>query len=293
MKETPIVLLQQRDFGQKINASFDFAIKNFGPLLKVIFFIAGPAALLSGVAQGIFQSNMVRVATQASPLGTLYQYLSIEYFFVGLFGVITYFLAYASVSAYMVLYEEKQSSESPTPGDVWQKIIENLSVNVGAQLLSFLLILIGTLLFIIPGVYLAICFQFVVIISIREKLSVTETLRRSHKLISGKWWSTFGLILIMSIITGIISIIFQFPLLVSSVMTALGFGNGLTDSKILMVVMTIIAMVGSTVVQGLIWIAIGFQYYNLVERLDGSGLLSDIEALGSSEKERPADEGYF
>ncbi|TDE11955.1 hypothetical protein [Dyadobacter psychrotolerans] len=293
MKETPIVLLQQRDFGQKINASFDFAIKNFGPLLKVIFSIAGPSALLAGVAQGLFQSNLVRVGTQANPMGTLYQYLTIEYFFVGVFGVITYFLAYASVSAYMVLYEQKGPSEKPKTAEVWQKILENIPTNIGAQLLSFLLILIATLFFLIPGIYLAICFQFVVIISIREKLSVTDTLKRSYKLTIGKWWSTFGLILIMSIIASIIAIVFQFPLFVSMIMTTMGFGNGLTDSKILTVILTIISMVGSTIVQGLIWIAIAFQYYNLVERLDGSGLLADIESMGSGETERPADEGYF
>ncbi|HEV7383185.1 MAG TPA: hypothetical protein VGN64_25485, partial [Dyadobacter sp.] len=170
----PIVLLQQRDFGQKINASFDFAIKNLGPLAKAIMLIAGPPALLSGIAQGVFQSRLLTNGVEKNSIDALYQYLTVDYFFVMLFSLIAYTLTYAVVCAYMVLYEEKGTGMPITPGDVWQKILQTLSATVVSTLLAMVVILIGFLFFFIPGLYLVICFQLYLMVVIREKLPATD-----------------------------------------------------------------------------------------------------------------------
>jgi hypothetical protein len=288
--EQPIVLLQQRDFGQKINASFDFAIKNLGPLAKSIMFIAGPPALLSGIAQGMYQSRLLTAGIQKNSMESLYQYLTLEYFLVVLLSSVTYFLCYAAVSSFMVLYEEKGAGSKITPGDVWQKIVENLSVSVISSILVLLAILLGFVFLIIPGIYFAVCYQLYLMVIIREKSSATDAMNRSHNLVRGKWWSTFGLVMIMSIIAGIISIVFQFPVLLATIFTTLGVGNGIAASPIVLIIASIISIVGSNFVNGLVWIAVGFQYYNLVERRDGSGLRSEIESLGSGEVQRPGEE---
>jgi len=288
--DQPIVLLQQRDFGQKINASFDFAIKNLGPLAKSIMFIAGPPALLSGIAQGMYQSRLLTAGIQKNSMESLYQYLTLEYFLVVLLSSVTYFLCYAAVSSFMVLYEEKGLGSKITPGDIWQKIVENLSVSITSSILALFAILIGLVFFIIPGIYLAVCFQLYLMVVIREKTSATDSLSRSRKLVDGKWWSTFGLVMIMSIIAGIISIVFQFPVLLATILTTLGLGNGIAGSPVVLIIASIISIVGSNFVNGLVWIAVGFQYYNLVERRDGSGLRSEIESLGSGEVQRPGEE---
>ena len=293
MKKTPIVLLKQRDFGQKMNASFEFATGNFGPLVKALVFIAGPSALLSGIAQGMFQSRSLPLMQNGDIFSRFDIYLNVEYLFVTIFGLITYFLAYATVSAFIVLYEEKGSAQSIDPATVWNKILENISVSIGAQILSFVLILIGTMFLIIPGIYLGVCLQFFMIIVIREKLPIVDSLKRSYKLIQGKWWSTFGLIVIMSIVSSFIAIVFQFPMMITTILNMLGLGKGISDSKVLMIAASIIAVVGTTVVQGIIWIAVAFQYYNLVERSEGSGLRAEIETLGSGDSERPDTEDRF
>jgi hypothetical protein len=295
-EKAPILLLQQRDFGQKINASFDFAIRNLVPLAKALLFIVGPSAFLSGIAQGLFKSQML--ASKGNPMQVLSRLFTVEYLIVLVFGLITYFLSWATVSAFLVLYEENESSQNPssdyaTPGSVWKKMMESLPVTIGAQLLSFLLVILATFVFILPGIYLGICFQLFMIIAIREKRSVTDTLKRSYKLVEGKWWSTFGLILIMSVIANIIALVFQFPALIATILNTFGVVKDLTDSKFVNVLVSIIGIVGSMMVQGLIWLAVGFQYYNLVERKEGSGLREEIDSLGSGDSERPYSEGSF
>jgi hypothetical protein len=290
MSTPPLVLLLQRDFGQKINITFEFVTKNFSVLLKCMLLIVGPPALLAGIAQGVFQSQLISSGVGKNSVEALYQYISPEYFLVMVFSVITYFLGSAATSAFMILYEQKGIGSDITPGEVWQKIQQNLSGAVSAQLLFILVFILGFLFFIIPGIYLGITMQLFMMVIFRERLSATESLKRSHQLVQGKWWSTFGLIFVMSIIAGIISIVFQFPLIITSVLNLLGLGEGISDSQVVTIVVTTISIVGSNLVQCLIWLAIGFQYYNLVERRDGSGLRAEIDELGNGDVMRHTED---
>ena len=293
MQKPPIILLQQRDFGQKMNISFEFVTQNIGPLIKSLAVITGPPALLTGIAQGMFQSNSIAAIQSNNVYGPFSQYMSIDYFLVAIFSLITYFLAWASVSAFMVLYEERGSSQTITPALVWNKIMENIGASILAQILSFILILVGMLFFIIPGFYLAVSLQLFMMITVREKLPAIDSLKRSYELNKGKWWSTFGLILIMSIVTGIVGLVFQLPAIMVTVMSTLGLGSGIANAKPFLIGASALAMVGTTIVQGLIWVAVAFQYYNLMERSEGTGLRAEIESLGKGDVERSNDDDRF
>jgi hypothetical protein len=290
MNKKPIVLLQERDFGQKMNASFEFAIGNFRPLIKTLLFIAGPSALLSGIANGMFQSRISAVPVSANPFAAFNRFFVLEYAFVVIFSVVTYFLAYAAVSAFVALYEEKGSSDDITPGLVWSKLNENIGSSLGAMVLSSIATLIGVLFFLIPGLYLSIALQFFMMITIREKLSAVDALKRSQSLIKDKWWSTFGLIMIMSFVVSIIALVFQLPVMITSVLNVLGMSKELGNMKAWLILASVISVLGTSVVQGLVWIALSFQYYNLVERQTGSGLLSEIDSLGKGDWDRPKTE---
>jgi len=290
MNSKPIALLQERDFGQKMNASFEFVSRNFAPLLKALLLIAGPSALLSGIANGVLQSRLLTAPILGNSRFNFDQYLSLEYLFVVIFSVVTYFLAYATVSSFVTLYEERGSSTDITPGTVWVKLTENISSSIGAMVLSFIIILIGTLFFLIPGIYLSIALQFFMMITIREKLSAVDALKKSQKLIKDKWWSTFGLIMIMSMVAGIISIVFQLPVLITTIFSSLGLAKEWANMKAWMIISNVVSILGSSIVQALVWIALAFQYYNLVERQTGSGLLNEIESLGEGDWERPRSE---
>jgi hypothetical protein len=79
-------------------------------------------------------------------------------------------------------------------------------------------------------------------------------------------------------------------MLLVTIFNTLGLGDGATGSPVVLVVASAISIVGSNLINGLVWIAVGFQYYNLVERQDGSGLRSEIDSLGSGNVVRPAEE---
>ncbi len=87
-------------------------------------------------------------------------------------------------------YEKHDRPGVDPDGTTWLKLF-------GANLLRNLLILVGTLLFIIPGIYFAVkyvLFQFVII---DRETGVIESLSEAGELAKGNWWKLF----LMSIIT--------------------------------------------------------------------------------------------
>jgi len=70
-----------------------------------------------------------------------------------------------------------------------------------AQLIFGVLLVIGLLLFIIPGIIIAIMFSLIVPSIIIEQKGVFESLGRSKKLVSNRWLKTFALLVILGIIS--------------------------------------------------------------------------------------------
>ncbi|GAB2794784.1 hypothetical protein GCM10027275_44760 [Rhabdobacter roseus] len=301
MQQPPIELLRERDFGQKINATFEFVSQNFRSLVLALIYIAGPPALLAGIAQGVLASNMLGLRSNPDQIGSfiLAQYLSYSFLVSLVFSLVAAYLVAATVYSFMALYEEESTftvSEPITPGRVWSKITERLGTGIGAALLAFVITLAGMIILVLPGIYAAICLQFVLMVVIREGDSADSALGRSYRLVEGKWWSTFGLLVVMGLIAGVISIVFQIPSFILTILgtiSLLGDKDSWNDHGILVMLGSVISIVGSTLVRSLIAVAMGFQYYNLVERVDGTGLRTAIENIGSPDTPRPDTEEDF
>jgi hypothetical protein len=72
-----------------------------------------------------------------------------------------------------------------------------------AQLVAGILISAGLLLFIVPGIIIAIMFALIIPAIIVEQKGIFESLGRSRQLVSHRWANTFIVILIASIIVGV------------------------------------------------------------------------------------------
>jgi hypothetical protein len=74
-----------------------------------------------------------------------------------------------------------------------------------AQFIAGLLIVIGMILFVVPGIIIAIMFSLILPTIIVEQNGIFESLGRSKKLVSNRWMKTFALLLILGIITLIVN----------------------------------------------------------------------------------------
>jgi hypothetical protein len=319
MKKDTITLQQERDFGDKINASFTFVSQNFKTLFLSVLYFAGPLSMISGIANGVVQSNNLALTSSgiAKPRGTspvdifahsfgnsMSQFFTLNYLIAIIFLILS--SVTVAITVYALIIEYKENSESLNIERVWtriQMIFLPVLSSYAISMLIFILILIAFIatiaalissgggfftgfLSVIIGLvgfflilYLFVVYSLSPAIVAYEGISVWEALGRANFLIKNKWWSTFGLIMIIGIINSFVAVIFGTPAMIVTFMKILKVDEGIAGN-IPLIITTVISTVGQVVVSSLTYVAISFQYFNLVERREGNGLKMLIESIG-------------
>ncbi len=265
-----------------------------------LLYIVGPLALLTGIASGVVQSNMLEIAGSApkadpsDPLAAfrmLQNVFSPAYWVALIFGLITALAVNLVTYAHMKLYAETNGADS-TVGEIWEATQPLLGRGLIITVLGTIITVVGMFFFLIPGIYVAVVLSLALAVTTFEGTDFGQTWNRCFKLIRDKWWSTFGLLIIVAIISAILGLIFNIP---AGVVGFLAAAKMLpTASTFWLVITTIISSVGGTMLRAMICVAIAFQYTNLVERQEGRGLISAIDSIGTTPtKPRPDDEGEY
>lgn len=179
-----------------------------------------------------------------------------------------------------------QQEERPTPIEVFQKMLPRIPMLVVLIILISIVSFIGFIIFLLPGIYLMITLSLAVPVYIFEDKSIGTSFTKSFKLVNDKWWSTFGLIMVTVLIASVLSYIFLIPmyvLMVGSIVSAMSQNGNDPDaifsiftSWYTVVGMTIV-MIGSYLTYLVPIIAVGFQYFNLSERIEGRGIRNQIK----------------
>ncbi len=282
-----IELRRTRDFSEKINITFEFGRQNLKPLGKALLYISGPFIVLQGLFNGLYQKEILgsgglRGFEIFSSGSDAMLWLGITYIFI-LLGYVSSLIV---VYEYLRLYELRTDNRTIEVSELWNEVKSNYLPMIGSLLIMSVLTFLGFILLILPGIYLAIVFSLIPPLMIIEKMSFSDALSRAFKIISEKWWSTFGLIFIMGIIVGFMALIFSVPQGIFTFLMAL---HG-TDTSIEMplwqdagmIISSILYSTGAGLLQSLIFMSLAFQMYNLIERKEAKGLMSKLENFGKS-----------
>ncbi|MGC4020999.1 MAG: hypothetical protein QM734_03200 [Cyclobacteriaceae bacterium] len=311
-----------RDFGKKINTTFEFIKQNFKPLLKSILLIAGPAVLIGSIMLGAFFSDFLAISFKGNQSAETLKYFT-SFSFWGQMGLmyvflfLSYVISLATINSYIVLYYKKKTNQIEV-SEVWDNVRSLLWKYLGSLLLivlsACLIVFIGVILgivfqqisgvllailivgFVIGFIYLTVGISFVFFIQAFEGASFFDAAARSLKLVRGKWWSTFGLSFILSLIGGAISYIFIIPyyiFMLTSMMHNVQSGGAIEMSPTLKTVSYVfftLYYMSQMLCYSLPHVGISFQYFNLVELKESKGLLSDIENFGKPvEPDQPTE----
>lgn len=277
-----------RDFGEVINATFQFVQQNFRKLFSCILFIGGPFVLLAGLSIGVFQSYV------ADPTSITESYF-VSTFSVYMFAIVTASLVVmATVYHYVYLYIAGASFEV---ADVWRLVRSDfwklLFSGIGIVLLSGF----GFMLCFFPGLYLFFALTPVFNIQTYERLGFFEAISRSFKLISGRWWRTFGIWLVMSMVQALISFIVVSPLYVALAVVSLLTLDNITLPDHLATLLYTIAQSLNSILSllcgALVFVAMAFHYFSLVEEKEGLGLMEKIRMMGSPPDDTPEEEEAY
>ena len=308
----PIKYHQLRDFSEKINVTFLFIKQNFKSLGKALVYIAGPPALMVSLVLGNFigdflgmMQNVGNADASASYFLSVNFWLQILLMFV--FGIIAYVFTLSVIYNYVLLYEEKQSNQIEV-SVVWDRVRSNFWMFFGTILLFGILLIVAYVIMILPIVLLAAISPFLIffgiiallvvmvylfisaiptfIIRAYEKKDIFSAIGRSFYLVRGKWWSTFGLFAILSLIGGVVSYVFLIPyyiVIFTSTMHQVSHEAYTGPSDTMLLVTKIffgLYYLAQILITTLPHIGVSFQYFNLVEMKEARGLMSDIEKFG-------------
>jgi hypothetical protein len=320
-----IDLQQQRDFSRKMNATFEFIKQNFASLSKSILIIAGPPVLIGSLLLGSFIGQLFGISSMAAsdPAGfqdffsgtNFWLKLGLMFVFLMISGVITL----STVNNYIMLYAEKKTNKIEV-NDVWARVRDTFWMYLGTTFLFVLILIAAYVAMILPivilaavspvliffGVILLICglFWFMISISLifiiraNEKIGFFPALVRSIKLVQNKWWSTFGLIMILYLIMGVISYIPLIPFYVVLVMNTLhnvnanSFESPSASWQLWTTIFFTVYYMLQTLLNTLPNVGIAFQYYNLVELKEAKGLMTDIDTIGKPQEPNRPEEHF-
>jgi hypothetical protein len=203
-------------------------------------------------------------------------FISILLFLV---SVLLYYGASASATFHFIqLYNRNKGIINEE--EVIQSSKRHISSLILLGFFGYFLIVFGSVLFIIPGIYLlvpiAISFPFLVFNDAGKR----ESIKKSMTLISGNWWVTFGTIFVTSLILGIISFTFQIPSYIYLGIKTFLSGMDDTSNDFIFVILTTLGSAASAILGILFYVAMGFIYFDLDEEKNKTGLKAKIEELG-------------
>ena len=163
-------------------------------------------------------------------------------------GIISWLISTIAEGTCVKFAAENIEKGEGSLGEAFNFIIYKLPSLIAAAIITVILIVLGFIAFIIPGIILAIMFSLVIPTIIIENVGTLDSLSRSRRLVSNRWLKTLALLLIVYLLT----------LFVSYIGTLIGQPFG--EFKWL------ISGIISAFVQPIIPIALTFYYYSMLAK---------------------------
>ncbi|MEQ9440747.1 MAG: hypothetical protein RIG62_16980 [Cyclobacteriaceae bacterium] len=278
-----IDLYKKRDFGEKINATFAFLRQNFQPLGRCLLFIAGPLLLITGIISGMLPvvvQNEMEVFNLVGG-GAINGFLSL------IAGV----LVVAVVHVYLDQYVKQADVRPIEVAEVWEGVKKIFFPFLLTSIVIGIVIVLGFMFLVIPGFILMAALSLIYIIMTRERLSFGDAFSRCFKLVGGNYLSTLLLIFVIVILQLMLGTIIGLPAILIIGFDAFFSASGealLKEQSLFYQLLYIIAQIINTVCSQFLTsiplLALAFQYGNLIEKKESTGLMQDIQALGDASR---------
>ena len=96
--------------------------------------------------------------------------------------------------------------EHPSLGAAVRDGVRVLPFVIAAVVLYALAVMLGTLLLIIPGIFLGVALYFAAQTAVVEDKRGLDTLKRSRELVKDHWWRTLGILILLSLLSALLAL---------------------------------------------------------------------------------------
>jgi len=163
-----------------------------GALLVGVFLIPGIIALIVGIAGSTDQETFLNVFSVAG---------------LAIF-IISFILAMmASIIYGAALIKSVSFAEGGEKIDIKKAFLvayQKFWLILATSIIAGVLMLIGFILFVIPGLILAVYFQFIMYVVIFENKWGVDAIKRSYEIVKGNFWWVVLIILLVALASGLI-----------------------------------------------------------------------------------------
>jgi hypothetical protein len=193
-----IPLEQPRDLGALLRDSLSVYLGHFGTFLALGALVVVPSELIvSGIGLEMLSSDY-----DASP----------GFAEMAIPAVVAYLVVAPLITAICVhALSSVASGGSPGAREAIVNGFESFTPIFFAVLLAALGIVIGLLIFILPGVYLFVRWYFVPQAVVLEGARDAGALRASGRLVEGEWWRTFGMVVLVNVLALLVVLLLGYP----------------------------------------------------------------------------------
>lgn len=282
----------ERDLGAIITDAFGFIRTEWKSLFTCIFKITWPFLVISLFALALYfysfsniLDNLSSNSFESNPFAMFSGSNFLLIFLLMFAATATYTLMQIATTLYIKSFIENKGQI------VYDDIVRQTKTKfwpiLGFVIISFILITIGTLFCLIPGIYLYVPLTLGIAIMTFEDKTVSETISHCFTLVKNKWFETFGILLVVMILIGILGYVFSIPSLIYSIVkiaTSISKEDpsavkGIFSDPIYLA-LSIFSYVGRFLMTVISVVAIVLIYFDLNEQKYQSGTIEIIDNLG-------------
>lgn len=277
---------QQRSLSELLSITFKFLRENYKSFFKTLVRLVGPVFVLLIAAVSFYNYSTIGNSLGGGIFGNSGGFI-VSFLILGAVLLLYTAVLNAAVFNYMKSYSKnegrviEQEVSAGTKGDIGKLF--------GLGALSWLLIFAGLLLFIIPGIYLSVPLSLATAVLVFRNEGISTSISESFNLVKDNWWNSFLCIFLIWLIVYAISMVFQIPLIIYTMVKAFtvvqensaGDLSGMFDWVYL--VLTIISSLIQYILYSILPITIAFLYFHLDEKKNFTGTYETIDKLGKND----------
>jgi hypothetical protein len=287
---------KERDLGAMITDTFKFFRLEWKPFFTTIIKAAIIPIIIAIIAIIFYTSSFSSffegfAYASYDAYGDEPEIMDFGMFFISALAfLLAYLVAYSVITVSGLSYIRSYIENNGVVNfeDVSTATKEKFWSYVGLLFLSGLIVGIGMILCLIPGIYLWVPLALSTCLLIFEKRSVGDSISYSFDFIKGHWWDTFGILLVIQLIIGVLGALTDVPATIYQ-LVQIGIDAGNQDPTAMMGIFSdpiyLMLLAFSYFFKILLYIVsvvtTVFIYYDINEQKNASGSMEMIDSLGS------------
>ena len=171
-------------------------------------------------------------------------------------------------------------------GELAKRAWSQMGSYFGASFLVGLLSGVGILLCIIPGVYAYTVLSLALAAHAIERSGGSGSLGRSNQLVSGDFWPTLGLVIVVGLLNWVVNMVVQLPFIITEFVIGINSGIASLESgdaaglpswyTVFKSIATAVQWCVQMLTYPIVAICMGLKYFSRVEETEGRGLQEKI-----------------